>query len=212
MPYYFKLPHFYIDNVDDFLSNIGYLKPYLRVYDPKDILLFSSKNKNELKILSNFHQSSVPMPWMGHYFNSAEAMLFYTYLHDFFNNPKYDEEKTEALQFIIDSKYGKEVKINKLVNKLYVKMKKSVISEMGDEGWDLTDWEIACKIVKVKYDYCPEFKKLVDANKDKWFCENSYWERIPKPGVLEVTDKQSSLYGKYVGCNLTGIAIQKCLR
>ena len=211
MSYYPKLPHYYIEDVDEFLSNIGYLKPYLRVYDPKDIILFSSKNRNERKILSNFHESSVPMPWMGHYFNSAEAMLFYTYLHDFFNNPKYDEEKEEALQFIIDSKFGKEVKTNKLVNKLYGKMKKSVINELGEEGWDLTDWEIACKIVKVKYEYCPEFKKLVDANKDKWFCENSFWEKIPKPGVLKVTDKDSPLYGKYIGCNLTGIAIQRCV-
>lgn len=205
MPRYNRIKNFEKD-----IESYGYLRPYLRVYDEKDIILFSSYSE-EYSTLSNFHQSSVPMPWMGHHFNSAEAMLFYTYIHDFFNEPKFEKEKEEALQFIINSDYGKNVKNDKLVHKLYERMKKTVISELGDEGWDLTDWEIACKIIKVKYEYCPEFRELVDANKDKFFCEDCHWEKIPKPGVLLVTDKNSPFYGKYVGCNISGLAIQRCL-
>lgn len=201
----------YITNFEEDVKSYGYIRQYLRVYDEKDIILFSSYNKDEFKILSNFHQSSKPLPWMGKQFNSAEAMLFYSYFSYFINDPKLEKEKQSALQFIIESGYGKEVKNNELVQKLYGGMKKKVIKELGNEGWDLTDWEIACKIIKVKYEYCPEFRELVNANKDKFFCENCFWENIPKPGVLKVTDKNSPYFGKYVGCNISGLAIQRCL-
>ena len=200
----------YIYNFEKEIESYGYLRPYLRVYDKKDIILFNSHSE-KYGILSNFHQSSVPMPWMGHTFNSAEAMLFYAYFHDFIKEPKYAEKREKALDFILKSEYGGDVKNNDIVKELHKVVKETAIRDLGSEGWDLTDWEIACRIVKVKYEYCPEFRELVDANKDKFFCEDCNWEEVPRPGVLLVKDKNSPFYGKYVGCNITGLAIQRCI-
>ena len=60
--------------------------------------------------------------------------------------------------------------------------------------------------------HCPEFRRFVDAKRDKSFIENSWWKKIPKGGVLKVTDENSPLFGKYIGCNFTGVAIRRCLQ
>ena len=33
----------------------------------------------------------------------------------------------------------------------------------------------------------------------------------PKAGVLKVTDENTPYFGKYIGCNFTGVAIRRCL-
>jgi hypothetical protein len=200
-----------INDFDEFINKIGYLKQYLRVYDEKEILLFNSRSKGDIKILSNFWASSVPLPWRGLEFTSVEAMIIWSFIDDNCKIPNLQSKKKDILQTILDSKDGKEVKNNKEATELYHQLRDLKISEIGEENWDLYDWNICNKAIKVKYDYCPEFRKVVDDNKDKYFCENSYWKDIPKAGVLKVTDQNSKYLGKYIRANYTGIAIQKCV-
>ena len=200
----------YISNFNEDIESFGYLRPYLRVYDEKDIILFSSKYKNEYRILSNFWASSVPLPWRGKYYNSVEQMIISSFIEDNCN-PKYHDEMVKVLEMIHNCKDGKEVKNNMEIQKLYKKVRKETIEKVGEENWDLQDWKVSRAAIKVKYDYCPEFREVVDANKDKFFCEDSYWKEFPKAGVLKVTDESSPFFGKYIGANYTGIAIQMCV-
>ena len=202
--------HNYINNFEEDIESFGYLRPYLRVYDEKDIILFSSKKKNEYAILSNFWASSVPLPWRGKYYNSVEQIIISSYIEDNCD-PKYKDEMNRVLELIEKCKDGKEVKRNEDIQILYKKVKAETIKKIGEENWDLQDWKISSAAIKIKYDYCPEFRKVVDANKDKFFCEDSYWRECPKAGVLLVKDKNSPFYGKYIGANYTGIAIQMCV-
>ena len=193
------------------LERIGHLRPYLRVYDQRDILLFNSRSRGEAKLLSNFHASSVPLPWRGLHFSSVEAMIFYTYIADNCNNPKWETEKQTVLNLILATKDGREVKNCEAKNKLYRKVRRAFVKAYGEENWDLYAWSVACEAVKVKYEYCPEFRKFVDDNSDKIFVENSFWKKTPKAGALKVTDENSPYFDKYIGCNFTGVAIQLCL-
>ena len=211
MAFFGKLKHYYIESMDELLANVGHLRPYLRVYDEKESLLFNSRSRGESKILSNFHPSSVPLPWRGKLFTSVEAMIFYTYIEDNCKNPKWEEIKQEVLDLILNSKDGREVKEINRQSRLYSKVRKATVEQIGEDNWDLYAWHVACDAVKVKYENCPEFRRFVDANKDKSFIENSFWKKIPKAGVLKVTDENSPYFGKYIGCNFTGVAIQRCL-
>lgn len=212
MAFFGNMKHYCIENMDELLANAGHLRPYLRVYDEKESILFNSRSRGESKVLSNFHPSSVPLPWRGKFFNSVEAMIFYTYIEENCNNPKWEEQKREVLQMILDSNHGREVKDINRQTKLYSKVRKATVKEIGEHNWDLYAWKVACDAVKVKYEHCPEFRDFVDANRDKSFIENSWWKKIPKAGVLKVTDEESPHYGKYIGCNFTGVAIQLCLQ
>ena len=206
-----RLKHYYIEDIQQLLERIGHLRPYLRVYDQRDILLFNSRSRGEAKLLSNFYASSVPLPWRGLHFSSVEAMIFYTYIADNCNNPKWETEKQTVLNLILATKDGREVKNCEAKNKLYRKVRKAFVKAYGEENWDLYAWSVACEAVKVKYEYCPEFRKFVDDNSDKIFVENSFWKKIPKAGALKVTDENSPYFDKYIGCNFTGVAIQQCL-
>ena len=88
MAFFRKMKHYYIESMDDLLANVGHLRPYLRVYDEKESILFNSRSRGESKILSNFHASSVPLPWRGKFFTSVEDMIFYTYIEDNCKDPK----------------------------------------------------------------------------------------------------------------------------
>lgn len=212
MAFFRKLKHYYIESLDELLANVGHLRPYLRVYDEKESLLFNSRSRGESKILSNFHPSSVPLPWRGKYFTSVEAMIFYTYIEENCKDPELESKKLEVLELILNSKHGREVKEINRQSRLYSKVRKATVEQIGEDNWDLYAWHVACDAVKVKYEYCPEFRRFVDANKDKSFIENSFWKKIPKAGVLKVTDENSPYFGKYIGCNFTGVAIQRCLQ
>ena len=212
MSFYGKLRHYYIESIEELLANVGHLRPYLRVYDEKESILFNSRSRGESKILSNFHASSVPLPWRGKLFTSVEAMIFYTYIEDNCKNPKWEEKKKEVLEQILCSRHGREVKEINRQSKLYSKVRKATVQEIGEENWDLYAWKVACDAVKVKYEHCPEFRSFVDENRDKSFIENSFWKKIPKAGVLKVTDESSPYFGKFIGCNFTGVAIQRCLQ
>ena len=211
MAYFGRLKHYFIENLDELVANAGHLRPFLRVYDEKESLLFNSRSRGESKILSNFHPSSVPLPWRGKFFTSVEAMIFYTYIEENCKNPKWEEKKKEVLAQILESKHGREIKEINRQSGLYSKVRKAIVKEIGEENWDLYAWKVACDAVKVKYEHCPEFRNFVNVNKDKSFIENSFWKKMPKAGVLRVTDESSPYFGKYIGCNFTGVAIQRCL-
>ncbi len=212
MAFFGRMKHYYADCVDELLVKVGHLRPYLRVYDEKESILFSSRSRGESKVLSNFHASSVPLPWRGKLFTSVEAMIFYTYIEENCNNPKWETKKQEVLEMILNTRHGREVKEINRQTQLYKKVRKATVEVIGEENWDLYAWRVACDAVRVKYEHCPEFRKFVDENRDKSFVENSYWSKIPKAGVLKVTDEQSPHFGKYIGCNFTGVAIQRCLQ
>ena len=212
MAFFGRMKHYYADCVDELLVKVGHLRPYLRVYDEKESILFSSRSRGESKVLSNFHASSVPLPWRGKLFTSVEAMIFYTYIEESCNNPKWETKKQEVLEMILNTRHGREVKEINRQTQLYKKVRKATVEVIGEENWDLYAWKVACDAVRVKYEHCPEFRKFVDENRDKSFVENSYWSKIPKAGVLKVTDEQSPHFGKYIGCNFTGVAIQRCLQ
>lgn len=206
-----RLKHYYIEDIDLLLEQVGHLRPYLRVYDQRYILLFNSRSRGDAKLLSNFYASSVPLPWRGLLFSSVEAMIFYTYIADNCTNPKWEEQKQSVLSLILATKDGREVKNCEAKNKLYRKVRKAYVKAHGEENWDLYAWSVACQAVKVKYEHCPEFREFVDQNSDKIFVENSFWKKIPKAGALKVTDESSPYFGKYIGCNFTGVAIQRCV-
>ena len=191
MAFFRKMKHYYIESMDDLLANVGHLRPYLRVYDEKESILFNSRSRGESKILSNFHASSVPLPWRGKFFTSVEAMIFYTYIEDNCKDPKLEEKKRVVMEQILASKHGREVKDINRETKLYSKVRKATVERIGEHNWDLYAWKVACDAVKVKYEHCPEFRRFVDSNKDKSFIENSWWKKIPKAGVLKVTDENS---------------------
>ena len=212
MAFFGRMKHYYADCVDELLVKVGHLRPYLRVYDEKESILFSSRSRGESKVLSNFHASSVPLPWRGKLFTSVEAMIFYTYIEENCNNPKWETKKQEVLEMILNTRHGREVKEINRQTQLYKKVRKATVEVIGEENWDLYAWKVACDAVRVKYEYCPEFRKFINENRNKSFVENSYWSKIPKAGVLKVTDEQSPYFGKYIGCNFTGVAIQRCLQ
>lgn len=199
-----------IKNVDELLAKVGYLRQYLRVYDEKDIILFRYNSKGDAKMLSNMYASSVPLPWRGKEYNSVEQMIISSYIEDNCN-PKYKEEMDYVLDLIHKCKDGMEVKSNKEIQSLYRKVREETIAAIGEEKWDLNDWVISSAAIKVKYDYCPEFREYVNAHKDKYFCEYIYTKPKVKAGVLKVTDENSPFYSKYIGANYTGIAIQMCI-
>ena len=199
-----------IKNVDELLNKVGYLRQYLRVYDTNEIILFKFKDKGESRVLSNLWGCSEPLPWKGKYYNSVEQMIITSYIEDNCN-PKYKEELEVVLDLIYKCKDGQEVKENEKIQRLLNIVRNETIARIGDEKWFLNTWDIKSKAIRIKYDLCREFKNFVDANKDKYFCENSHWQTIPRSGVLKVTDKSSPLFNKYIGANHTGIAIQRCL-
>ena len=212
MAFFGKMKHYSVESMDELLASVGHLRPYLRVYDEKESILFNSRSRGKSKTLSNFHASSVPLPWRGKLFTSVEAMIFYTYIEDNCKDPKLEEKKRVVLEQILNSKHGREVKDINRETKLYSKVRKATVERIGEHNWDLYAWKVACDAVKVKYEHCPEFRRFVDANRGKSFIENSWWKKIPKAGVLKVTDENSPLFGKYIGCNFTGVAIQRCLQ
>lgn len=199
-----------IKNVDELLAKVGYLRQYLRVYDEKDIILFRYNSKGDAKMLSNMYASSVPLPWRGKKYNSVEQMIISSYIEDNCN-PNYKEEMDYVLDYIYHCNDGMDVKSSKEVQALYKKVRNETIAAIGEEKWDLNDWVISSAAIKVKYDYCPEFREFVNAHSDKYFCEYIYTKPKVKAGVLKVTDENSPFYGKYIGANYTGIAIQRCL-
>ena len=199
-----------IKNVDELLAKVGYLRQYLRVYDEKDIILFRYNSKGDAKMLSNMYASSVPLPWRGKKYNSVEQMIISSYIEDNCN-PKYKEEMDYVLDYIYRCDDGMDVKSSKDVQALYKKVRAETIAVIGEEKWDLNDWVISSAAIKVKYDYCPEFRKFVNDHSDKYFCEYIYTKPKVKAGVLKVTDENSPFFGKYIGANYTGIAIQRCL-
>lgn len=201
-----------IKDVNSFLSDIGYLKEYLRVYDEKDIVLFNSRAKAPLNILSNFWQSSVSLPWRGQYFHCVESIIIYSYISDNLNILEIQEQKEIILNMLLDCKDGREVKKNNKIQTLYRYTKELARAQMGEENYALYSWKIACDAISVKYKFCPEFKELVnELGRNKYFVENSYWRQIPFAGALKVTDVKSQYYGKYIGVNSTGVAIQRCV-
>ena len=199
-----------IKNVDELLAKVGYLRKYLRVYDEKDIILFRYNSKGDAKMLSNMYASSVPLPWRGKKYNSVEQMIISAFIEDNCN-PKYKEELDYVLDYIYRCEDGMDVKQSKEVQALYKKVRGETIAAIGEEKWDLNDWVISSAAIKIKYDYCPEFREFVNANSDKYFCEYIYTKPKVKAGVLKVTDENSPFFGKYIGANYTGIAIQRCL-
>lgn len=199
-----------IKNFEEDIKSFGYLRKYLRLYDEADIILFRFKRKGDEKVLSNMWASSVPLPWRGKEYNSVEQMIIGAYIEDNCS-PEYKDELSRVLDLIDGCKDGMEVKDNKEIQKLYVKVKTETIERIGEERWDLQDWKISSAAIKIKYDYCPEFREFVDAHKDKFFCEYITSKPIPKAGVLKITDANSPYFGKYIGANYTGIAIQRCV-
>ncbi len=199
-----------IKNVDELLAKVGYLRQYLRVYDEKDIILFRYNSKGDAKMLSNMYASSVPLPWRGKEYNSVEQMIIGAFIEDN-SKPEYKDEVEHVLNMICKCKDGMEVKANKNIQTLYRKVREETIAAIGEEKWDLNDWVISSAAIKIKYDYCPEFREYVNAHRDKYFCEYIYTKPKVKAGVLKVTDEKSPFFGKYIGANYTGIAIQRCV-
>ena len=182
-----------IKNVDELLAKVGYLRQYLRVYDEKDIILFRYKSKGDAKMLSNMWASSVPLPWRGKEYNSVEQMIISSYIEDNCN-PKYHDEMIKVLDLIHKCKDGLEVKNNKEIQKLYTTVREETIAAIGEEKWDLNDWAISSAAIKVKYDYCPEFRKYVDANKDKINAEPIYVEGVKDTNIVEVAMEYTDSY------------------
>lgn len=198
-----------IDDYNKFIEECGEMKKYLRVYNKEDIILFRSRSK-DYKILSNFHVSSSPLPFQGKEFTSVEQMLFYRIVNEYADMTSLKDRKEEICNLIMSQKTGREVKVNKEIRAFDDQIDKEVKAKIGKMNWSLIRWQIAYQNIKIKLDYCKEFREMLEANYGKYFCEDSHWGDW-RAGVLLCVDETSEYYGKYIGCNYTGRAIQRAL-
>lgn len=76
-------------------------------------------------------------------------MIFYTYIEDNCKNPKCGEKKCEVLEQILTTKHGREVKEINRESKLYSKVRKVTVKEIGEHNWELYAWKVACDAVRV---------------------------------------------------------------
>ena len=198
-----------IDNYNKFIEECGEFKKYLRVYDKEQIVLFRSKSK-DYKILSNFHVSSTPLPFQGKEFTSVEQMLFYRIVNEYADMTSLKDRKKEICDLIMSQQTGRDVKTNKDIRAFDAQIDSEVAAQIGKMNWSLIKWQIAYQNIKIKLEYCKEFRELLEANYGKYFCEDSHWGDW-RAGVLLCTDESSDYCGKYIGCNYTGRAIQRAL-
>ena len=198
-----------IDNYNEFVDYCGEYKSLLKVYNKEDIILFRSRSK-DYKILSNFHVSSTPLPFQGKEFNSVEQMLFYRIANEYADMTSLKDRKKEICDLIMSCNTGRDVKINEDIRAFDKQIDEEVEAILGKTNWSLIQWQIAYQCVKIKLEYCNEFREILEANYGKYFCEDSHWGDW-HAGVLLCVDESSEYYGKYIGCNYTGRAIQRAL-
>ena len=45
LAFFGKMKHYSVESMDELLASVGHLRPYLRVYDEKESVLFNSRSR-----------------------------------------------------------------------------------------------------------------------------------------------------------------------
>ena len=144
-------------------------KPQL--YRRKDIVLYNSYKKDDTHIMSNFY-SNCGIEYDGKVFHSAEQLLFYR------DAVKWGDgfvEKDDIINEILNCKCGRDVKNNYKIKKFDKKIDKRKLEVLGFKGAYLDGWKNCYFCIKKKYEFCKEFREVLEKYKDKIIVEDSFW-------------------------------------
>ena len=142
-----------------------------RFYRRKDIVLYNSYKKDDTHIMSNFY-SNCGIKYDSRVFHSAEQLLFYR------NVMKWGDgfvEKDDVINEIMNCKCGKDVKNNYKIKKFSKKIGKKKREILGLKGAFLDGWKNCYFCMKKKYEFCQEFREVLEKYKDKIIVEDSFW-------------------------------------
>lgn len=162
-------------------KNLKEFSKYEKIYNKEDIVLFNSyqlksedKEEREKGIMSNLY-SALDIPYSTCHFNSAEQLLF------FINFVKWGEKVENVpslvsrISFLMNLKNGQQVKCNPRTHWVLSKIEGWTKKNLGLEQAYFDDWRNLYFIIKMKYKYCEEFRKVLEKYKDKIYCEDSFW-------------------------------------
>jgi predicted NAD-dependent protein-ADP-ribosyltransferase YbiA (DUF1768 family) len=142
-----------------------------RFYRRNDIVLFNSYKKNDTGIMSNFY-SNCGIKYDGREFHSSEQLMFYR------NIMKWGEGfvgKDDIINLIMDCKCGRDVKNNYKIKKFRKKVEEKKREVLGLKGAYLESWKNLYFCIKKKYEYCKEFRDVLEKYKNKIYVEDSFW-------------------------------------
>lgn len=155
------------------------------VYDKENCICFSSRLKDERsKVMTNMYMCE--LPYKGLVFNSLEQAFHYFCF----------EDNRELCEMIMRCKSSFGVK--KLCKWKKVNKNKDV-------------WKILEKCMELKYEYCEEFRKILDESGDKDLVEYASWGDVEYGCSLMVKDGKEFLMGMN-GCGKTMMKVREKMR
>lgn len=182
---------------------------YEREYNKEDIVLFNSyrlnrwdESEKEIGIMSNLY-SGCKIPYDGHIFHSSEQILFYRKFKNWGKYLEDDDKVNEVINIILKCECGKDVKNNSLVKEYDKLIDKKRSEELGYENSMIEAWKNSYFCNRLKYNYCEEFRNVLEKYKDKYLVEDSHWGDYFAGALL---DERS---GKYRGVNCCGRVIMR---
>lgn len=197
-------------------KDVETLKKYVKIYDNKDIIFFSSyllkkSNSDEIErekgIMSNLYTGDFKIPYNGIEFNSSEQLLFYLNIIRWAKLVGIDDDKIKfKTDFLLSCNCGGTVKNHPQNRNFYEEIVGKKKKLIGCEKTFIDGWKNQYFILQLKYQYCPEFRNVLIKYKDKMWCENSDKPdcKLSIAGVL--LDETS---GKYCGINCVGRAMRR---
>lgn len=190
---------------------------YEKIYDKKDIVLFNSYQLNsedevekEKGIMSNLY-SGCSIPYSTCTFNSSEQLLFFVNFVKWGekackkNGEKYKDVPSlvTTIDYLIHLENGTQVKCNPRTKYFFENIQSWKKREFGLVKANFIKWKELYFVIKLKYKYCEEFRKVLEKYKDKVYCENSIWGDNFY-GVVFDDD-----IGKYRGINALGRVMKR---
>ena len=192
------------------------LKKYELFYDKNDVILFNSRllnkgNKDEVErekgIMSNLYSGDFKIPYDGKEFHSSEQLLFYLNITRWARIVGFeDAEISKRIEYLMSCKNGFEVKNTPQSMYFYedvVGKKKKLI---GVENAAIDGWKNQYFILQLKYQYCEEFRNVLEKYKDKVWCENSDKDTCKFSFAGVIWDETLQ---KYRGCNVVARAMRR---
>lgn len=189
---------------------------YEMFYDKDDVILFNSRllnksNKDEVErekgIMSNLYTGDFKIPYDGKEFHSSEQLLFYINIVRWAKIVGFDDEEiSKRIDYLMSCKNGFYVKNTPQSMYFYesvVNKKKKLI---GVENAAIDCWKNQYYILRLKYQYCEEFRNVLEKYKDKVWCENSDKATCKFSFAGVIWDEKLQ---KYRGCNVVARAMRR---
>ena len=198
-------------------SKINIIKEkYEMFYEKNDVILFNSRllnkgNKDEIErekgIMSNLYTGGFKIPFDGKEFHSSEQLLFYLNIIRWAKLVGYDDKEISSrIDYLMNCKNGFEVKNAKPSLIFYENVVNKKKKMIGLENALIDGWKNQYFILRLKYRYCEEFRKVLKKYKDKVWCENSDKPTCKFSIAGVIWDEQLKLYR---GCNLVARAMRR---